>query len=238
MYRFLARPPWIIGSLVVAAIVASCIRLGFWQLERHQDRIITNAVISNRLESAPLPITDLLEGADIDLESLEFRQATAQGVYLEPEEVLVRSQVHNGTAGYWVVTPLRLEDGRILLVNRGWIPMEPLPNPDAAAPDGKVGVSGLVRLSQQRPAIGPTEPAGRLEIVARIDIERLAEQLPGEPVDVWLQALAPTDELPIPLDKPTVDSGPHLSYALQWFGFAGIGLVGYFFLVRRSARPR
>ena len=73
------------------------------------------------------------------------------GIFDPGEEVLVRSQVHDGIAGWHVITPLVLADGRAVLVNRGWVPLEmdavPVP---AAPPSGQVTVTGWVSLTRVR----------------------------------------------------------------------------------------
>jgi surfeit locus 1 family protein len=107
----------------------------------------------------------------------------------------------------------------------------------AAPPSGEVTVEGLARATQQRPIVGPTEPDGVLTVVARIDLDRLSEQF-SNLVPVWIQQTGSADgPLPIPLDVPaTDDPGPHLPYAVQWYSFAMIGVVGFGFLMRRAAR--
>ncbi len=87
--------------------------------------------------------------------------------------------------------------------------------------------------------MGQVEPEGVLEVVSRVDIDRLAQQLPGEVAPVWVQALEADDatqDLPVAVPEPDfTDSGPHLLYAIQWFAFAIIGVVGFFFLIRGRA---
>jgi surfeit locus 1 family protein len=74
--------------------------------------------------------------------------------------------------------------------------------------------------------------------MSRVDIDRIEEQVPYELAPVYLSLLgADTGELPVTAPPPSFDDeGSHLAYAIQWFSFALIGLVGYFFLIRRNAR--
>jgi surfeit locus 1 family protein len=72
----------------------------------------------------------------------------------------------------------------------------------------------------------------------RVDVERIEEQVPYPLEPVYLSALEGAEgELPVPASGPTFDDeGPHLGYAIQWFSFAAIGVVGYIFLMRRAVR--
>lgn len=238
MYAFLRTPRWIGASLVVAIIAVLFVNLGLWQLRRLDDRRLRNDVLASRLAEPPIALLDALDAIGSAVDSLEYRPVTVTGEFDTAAEILVRSQVHEGSAGFHVITPLIVEGGGSLLVNRGWVPLALEAAVDQVPPPpGRVEETGLVRLSQPRPAIGPVEPAGSLEQVARLDLDRLAEQFDGL-LPVWLQETGGSeDALPIPLTLPdTEDEGPHLAYAIQWFLFALIGLIGFGFLIRRSAR--
>ena len=238
MSRLLLSPRWLVGHVLVIAICALFVNLGFWQLRRLEERRLENTVISNRLAAESLSIEDLVSGAGPDIESLGFRNAIANGVFDTSEEVLVRSQVHEGNAGWHVITPLVLSDGRAVLVNRGWVPLEmdavPVP---VVPPTGQVTVTGWVALTHERRTGGAVEPEGRLTRIARVDVARLQEQMPYALLPVYLVADGKGESLPYGVARPdTTDEGPHLMYAVEWFSFTAIGLVGYFFLMRRAMR--
>lgn len=237
MYRFLATPRWIAATMVVVAVVAGCMWAGFWQLRRLDERVARNTLVAARLAADPTEITALVDGADPA--AVEYRRVWARGIFLPEDEVLARSQVLDGAAGFHVVTPLRLDDGSIVMVNRGWVPVSmDTPPVSARPPAGKVRVDGIVRRSQIRRGVAPVEPPGRLEVVSRIDLERLADQLPGPVAPVWMQLEGSPSDVPVPLPEPDVDDeGPHQSYAIQWFSFATVGVVGFGALIRRSAHP-
>ena len=191
-----------------------------------------------RLASEPMDLQVLVAAAGADLASLEYRPVVVTGSYRPVDELLVRSQVADERPGFHVVTPLDTEFGTVL-VNRGWVPLAADSPPVEAVPppEGTVTVSGLARLSQVRPSIGPIEPAGELSVIARIDLERLASQF-DDLIPVWVQATSPsTGTLPIRLELPAVgDAGPHLPYAVQWYSFAIITAGGFVLLVRRASR--
>jgi surfeit locus 1 family protein len=227
--------------VVVLTLAIIFVSLGFWQLRRLEERRLENAVGESRFGEEPQDLTSLLEAAGDDVESLEFRRATFTGEYQPSDEVLIRSQVHQAVAGFHVVTPLVGEDGDAVLVNRGWVPLDAdqVPVTAASPPQGTVTVTGWVRPAQARGALGPADPEeGRLITMSRVDIERIQQQVPYPLQPVFINALdGVPGELPVPAPGPMFDDeGPHLGYAIQWFSFALIGLVGYFFLLRRSVR--
>jgi surfeit locus 1 family protein len=238
MSSLLRSPRWLLGHVLVVAVCILFVDLGFWQVRRLAERRLENVVVANRLAADPLAIEELVGGAGTDFDSLEFRRATAAGEFKPSEEVLVRSQVHGGTAGWHVITPLVLPDGRAVLVNRGWVPLEMDSVPVPAAPaTGQVSITGWVNLTRIRQAGGATEPEGRLTRVARVDVVRLQQQMPFALLPVYIVADETGEPLPIAAARPdTTDEGPHLTYAIEWFSFTVISLVGYFFLLRRAVR--
>ncbi len=239
--RWLLAPRWLLAHVVVLIVAVVFVNLGFWQLRRLEERRLDNAVGESRFETDPVDLVTVIGAAGEDVESLEYRRATATGVFQPEDEVLIRSQVHQGAAGFHVITPLLKEDGSAVLVDRGWIPLvvDQVPVTEAPPPEGTVTVEGWVRPSQTRGSLGPTDPAeGRLVTMSRVDIDRIQHQIPYQLDPVYLSLLEGDGaELPIPAAAPTFDDeGSHLAYAIQWFSFALIGLVGYFFLIRRTAR--
>lgn len=239
--RWLLTPRWLVAHVVVLVVAIVFVNLGFWQLRRLEERRLANTVGESRFESEPVDIDTLLRGAGDEEESLEFRRATATGVFHPKDEVLIRSQVYQGAAGFHVITPLVGEDGSATLVNRGWVPLtlDEVPVTEAPPPQGTVTIEGWVGLTRVRQGLGPSDPEeGRLVTMSRVDIDRIRQQVPYELDPVYLSLLGgEPDQLPVTVPPPSFeDEGSHLAYAIQWFSFALIGLVGYFFLIRRSAR--
>lgn len=221
------------------AVGVTCIVLGAWQLDRLEERRTANAVQAARFEQDPIPLPDLVAAAGGDLESLEYRRATFTGTFDPSQEVLVRSQVRDGRAGFDVVTPM-VGSGETALVNRGWVPLEFDEAPVAAAtpPAETVDVTGVVRPSEPATATSPDEGSAT---VSRVDIPLLEERLGVDLLPVYLEVIgdASATQLPIPARAPDFsDEGPHLNYAIQWFSFAVVAAVGYGFLLRRAVRAR
>lgn len=241
MLEALRRPQWLAAAIVVGLLAGLFVRLGIWQLDRLSERRSDNAVGQMRLQTAPTRLSELLAEAGGDLDEIEFRRVELSGEFEPEQEVLIRSQVELGQAGFHVITPLVANDGQGVLVNRGWVPL-PMDEPPIreALPDpGPLRVEGWVRLSENRPRFGPEDAPGKLEVLNRVDVDRIAQQVdqPLAPVYVVLAGERGTTELPIPIREPAfTDEGPHLAYAIQWFGFALVGVVGLFFLIRRESQ--
>ena len=232
MLQTLRQPRWIILTILIMVLAAVFIRLGIWQLDRLEERRELNAEVSARLESQPVGLEHLLEEAAGDLESIQYRRVIVDGVFDPEEEVLIRSQVELGQAGFHVITPLTSPNS--VLINRGWVPLTmDQPPVDAPPPVGENELVGWVDLTEERPSFGREDPAGHVDVFNRVDVERIEEQLPYPVAPVYVVAMEESDQLPVPVDLPDAeDEGSHLAYAIQWFGFALVGLVGFWFLVR------
>ncbi len=244
MYKFALRPKWLLSHALMAVLIVLAVVLGFWQLDRLDGRRSTNREIAAGLAVAALPIDQIVgvsDGYDIGAE-VRFRLAQARGTYVAEDEVLVLNRSLNGAPGYWVLTPLILDSGDALIVNRGWVPFSPgpgEPRPGTEAPTGEVRVEGMVRQTVVAQRLQRADPAeGVLAALARPDLARLAQQLTYDVLPVYLQLEAqdpPGLGLPRLLPRPELSEGPHLGYAVQWFIFAMIGLVGYPLVLRRIA---
>ncbi|HET9984538.1 MAG TPA: SURF1 family protein [Longimicrobiales bacterium] len=220
------------GTVLAFVVAAACVRLGFWQLHRLAERRARNAAVSARMRAEPVA----LPGVPRDTAGLAYRAVTVAGEYDDARSVVFAAHSLMGEPGVWLLTPLRMPGGAIL-VNRGWVP-----SPDAAtirsqapAPRGAVRVRGLL---VPIPATGSVEGAAAdtfRRIWYRPSAHALTRQFPYPVASLYLQALPEAGAPPWPrrLAPPELDEGPHLSYAIQWFSFATIALVGWAVLVVR-----
>jgi cytochrome oxidase assembly protein ShyY1 len=221
--------------VVVAVVVATtCVNLGLWQLRRLDERRALNAMILDRRSARRVSIA----GAEGNPDGDPYRSATARGTYDVDHEVLVYGRSLDGEAGQDVVTPLLLPDGGAILVVRGWIPfaMQVAPVRQAAPPATEVTVNGALVPDEGDGSDAPD--AGG--IVRDLDVRGIASSLPYEvfPLPLQLADQIPPQpgSLPIPEPLPALSEGPHLSYAIQWFSFAAVALVGAAILLRRDRR--
>jgi cytochrome oxidase assembly protein ShyY1 len=238
MYRFLTRPRWIGFTLLIAALAVLMVNLGFWQLRRLDERRHFNAVVTAHASLPIAPVEQVLTPgtppADVD-----WRPITATGTYLADQQVLIVDRSQAGAAGVDVVTPLQLSDGRLLLVDRGFVEGS---TPPPAPPSGTVSITGRLRGTETHHYGAIDDPGtGVLKELHRINVPRLAQQLGGEtlPMYIDLTTSQPGQGPTItPVPDPQLDEGPHLSYALQWYFFSLCAIGGWVLAVRRSARKR
>lgn len=217
---------------------------GFWQVDRHRSRAVRNDTIAARALEAPVPIGEVAPPtAAVEVgQQRQFQRVVATGEYQISDEVLIRNRTFEGAPGYWVLTPLVTDEGWAVTVNRGWISIayEPdAPRPDIVAPQGRVTVTGTVQPARTAEGFQQSDPqSGRLTSLARADVARLAQQVDYPLSPVVLQVDAPEQPgatQPFALALPALDSGPHFSYAAQWFIFSAIAIIGYPLVLRRVA---
>jgi cytochrome oxidase assembly protein ShyY1 len=236
--RVLLRPRWLVGTVIAVLLIVLFVNLGLWQLRRLDEKRDRNADIEERSALPVAPVGEVVdpEAGYGEVDELVYRRASAEGRYDADGEVRIRSRSLDGQPGLWVVTPLRLDDGTALAVNRGFVPLS---TDVPAPPGGELEVTGLLFATQERQGIGPRDPTGgRLDELSRLDLDRLQQQYGGDLFPMWLQ-LAKSDppvagDLPVVLPEPEQDEGPHLSYAVQWFLFATIGAIGWPLVLRRA----
>ncbi|MDH6227589.1 SURF1 family protein [Streptomyces sp. MJP52] len=246
MYRFLLTRQWVIVTLVALALVPTMVELGFWQWHRHWDRVASNQRIEAALDSDPVPVDSLTgPGARVGRE-LYYRHVTARGVFESGREVVVRRRTNaDDRVGYHVLTPLRLQDGRYLLVNRGWVPAGSRQTefPEIPAPpDGEVTVTGRLMADQTTAESGIKDlddlPDRQVMLISSEgEAERLGAEVLGGYVE--LVSPAPADGGPELIPGPDHDSiGNHMAYAIQWWLFTAGVPIGWVVLVRRELRER
>jgi surfeit locus 1 family protein len=246
------RPPArrasaLLAAVMVLLIAGVCVRLGFWQLDRLEQRRERNAALRESLALPPLELdADALEAVLRDPERFRFRRVRLRGEYVPEAEVVLRGRSLRGRPGVHLLTPLRVEGTRwAVLVDRGWtaspdaLTVDPLPLQEP----GPREVEGLLTLFP--PGVEERHPlerrAGERMVVSiqRLDPSfiqgRLAAPLlPGAYVQQLPGAGAPEGVERLPM--PEMTEGPHLGYAVQWFSFAAIAVGGLLVLVIRPRR--
>jgi surfeit locus 1 family protein len=236
MVRFLLRPRWLAGLVLVIIVMVSFVRLGFWQLRRLDERHAYERLAASRLADPPAPVAEVLSAGP---DAVAFRRVTVTGTFDPAREVVLYGRSQDGRTGNHVLTPLRLDDGSAIAVDRGWVPLEEASPPIAVAapPPGEVRVTGVLFPSEVTSS--PSDVATGTTF-AKLDLPRLAAQVPYPLAPVYILESGqdpPQNDLPriAPLPDPA-ESPPHLSYAIQWFSFAAIAVVGFVILVRREYR--
>ena len=233
-----ARRPLLLPIIATALFAVVCVRLGFWQLSRLEQRRAFNAQLSARLAAPPSPITALPS----DTAAGHYRRVSARGVFDYPRQVVLATRSSLGSPGVHVLTPLRLDDGTIAMVNRGWVYA-----PDAITIDGakwrehegdSVTVRGYAETwsGRERASLPESQRA-----VRALDSSRVA-RLVGAPIRPYFVAQtsdsAAAADRPVRLGEPELAEGSHKGYAIQWFSFALVALIGGSLLVREELLRR
>lgn len=230
-------------AVIVAVATFTFMSLGFWQLDRLEERRLDNAIIQARSTQEPLGLSDVVDAwADVEASGQEhdYRVVTVRGLYDPDYEVLARSQTHEGQAGFHVVTPfVVLDDNAVvtaILVNQGWVPLAMDTPPLTPDDESEQTITVVLQSSQTRGSFGPTELSGDVDRIVRVDIERLQEQIPYPLYPVYGILLTDPAAPSVPVELPELSEGSHFIYAVQWFAFAAIAVVGFGALARTKGK--
>ena len=109
-------------ALVIAFAIA-CGFLSWWQWSRNAETVAETKLVDANWSRPAVPLGDLVPGLGSWRHSDEWREVTLQGRYLAEEQLLVRNRVRNDNPGFEVIVPFRLDDGRVFIVDRGWLPI-------------------------------------------------------------------------------------------------------------------
>jgi len=232
-----------IGILVAAAV---CVRLGFWQLSRLEEKRRLNTARQAALTQPPIEWTPGLVP-----EALFGRRVIVRGRYDESRHILLRGRIHEGEPGVGVVTPLRPDSGEAILISRGWLPADDGLNarPQDFPEPGLVEVIGTASpLEPDRSSPAPRLLAGagtrepgaepKLYSAATLDADSLAGAIPYPIARVVIRQLPGpgVPARPVRTSEPPENESMHLGYAVQWFAFAVILVAGstWFAWTRRN----
>jgi cytochrome oxidase assembly protein ShyY1 len=226
-----------------------CGLAGRWQYHRWLDKRAANGELRSSAAAGTVPVDQLLS-TDRPLPGSEkYREVTATGSWDRGGELYVRSRQVGSQLSYLVLTPLRLADGRTLLVVRGWQPAtggaadRPV---TPAAPAGQVRITGRAYPSEPGD-LGSGLPDRQIE---RINTAQVGTRIGARVLDGYVELVTQTPPdgalpvLPPPdLSNPAggADQWQHLAYVVQWFAFGGLAIgapVLLAVLERRDRTPR
>lgn len=242
MIRRMFSGRWVIATLLILAAAAGMVRLGIWQLDRLKQRKSSNALIQAELSLPPLALNNNPNPAGFA--GMEYRTAVVSGEYNFSEQVVLRNRSFQGQPGGDLLTPLSITGTQeAVLVDRGWIPLTDVMSGQVSQYNGPgvVTVQGILRFSQEVYPLGmvvdPTPGPGkdRLAMLNLVNLSRIDQQVSEKLLPVFIQENPSADWTRLPdrdPDQPDLSDGPHLSYAIQWFSFATIALVGYSLYVK------
>lgn len=220
------RPRVVVFIVIAVALSALFIRLGIWQLDRLAWRRALNAEVAAHFSAPPVPVDSL----PADSAAMRYRRVTVQGVFDYANEVVITQRIRGGSPGVHLLTPLRVAGhDSAYLVNRGWV----------YSPDGKDLDRSKWRepdsasvLAFALPAPTPDPKAAGVaspKVMRSLDFDVVQRGMPYPVKHVQLVQLgdtAPPAGIPPRLIPPPPSEGSHQSYAMQWFSFAAIALIG------------
>ncbi len=232
--------PGLVPTLATLLLFPALVALGIWQLNRAKEAREMQMQIDAHAHGKPVSIgQQLLPAGD-----LRFFHVVARGHYDPRHQILLDNQVHNGFAGYDVITPLRVAGGDTrVLVNRGWIPLgvDRAHLPQVPTPRGEQTVAGIAvvpnahyfTLAHPGPVSGPWQT-----VWENIDMRRFrrAVPFPVQPAIILLDPASPAGGFVRKWQLPDAGIAMHQSYAVQWFLLATVLVIIFVWLnVKRVA---
>jgi cytochrome oxidase assembly protein ShyY1 len=242
-WAFLFRPAWLALFVVVIAFAYLCFTvLAPWQLGKNTKTSRENTQISQSLTADPVPLKHFLPHQDSAAPDHQWRRVTANGHYLADQQVLARLRVVDGEPAFEVLTPFVVDDGPVVLVDRGYVRPEQGSKVPAIAPAPSGTVTITARLRDSEAVVQGKDPfredgaqqvysinTGQISALTRTPLAGSYVQLiEDQPGGLGVIAL------------PRLDAGPFLSYGIQWIAFGIIApiLLGYFIYAEIRERRR
>ena len=232
------RLPVFATILTLCAVAVLC-GLGTWQVQRMHWKQGLLADLQAAYNTGTLPPLSFEDIGDIAAGGMNFARGTVQGRYRHELEIALGPRTWEGRPGYHILTPLELDRGGFVIVNRGWAPLDkkdPAGRPDSQ-PGGYVMATGLFRrpeapnmfVPENDPAAGQWHSVDLAQIAAASKLDRVA------PLVLYAEEESGQPALPVKEALRWQPPDNHLSYAIFWFGMAGILLVIFTLRFARKA---
>jgi surfeit locus 1 family protein len=228
----------LLGALALASFLAF-LALGTWQIERRAWKLDLIERVNQKVHAAPIPAPKWHNRLEFSAATDEYRRIHVAGTFSNERETLVQAVTEYG-GGFWVLTPFRMQDGAIVLVNRGFVP------PDRRKPEtrqagqieGPTEMTGLLRLSEPGGTLlRANDPAGDRWFSR--DVTAIAGAKGVGPVaPYFIDADAAPNPGGWPLGGLTVIAfhNSHLVYAITWYALALMVLGGTIYAIRETRR--
>ncbi|MEM6707522.1 MAG: SURF1 family protein [Pseudomonadota bacterium] len=226
------RPGWRM-TLFALVMVPVLVRLGFWQLDREQQKLAAYALLEARASTG---VAQAPRSAPLSMERDGFSRVQVIGRF-EPSILFLDNQVDRGRVGYWVLQSFSDRQGDQWLVNRGFVAAEPDRNrwPQIATPSNEVTLTGVLwpelgrvpLLTDDFSEIAPNSTDGWPRRVQRLDMAVFRTWMPNlRALELRLVPESTALVGPAALTELPNDAPRHRAYAVQWFGLAGVLMIG------------
>lgn len=216
------KKPRPIPLLMTVAAVVMMFSLGIWQLERLQWKEGLISAIEAAKKENPVAV---LPASEEDMRKLAFQRVQLVGEFLHDQEFHLAARYDNSVLGYHILTPFKLTDGRLVLLNRGWVPANKK-NADTRQEgnvQGELSLIGMVRTDRDRNWFTPkNQPEKNIWFAKDVSEMAAFSKLTLAPFALDVLYDTPPGGLPKPFDGDMKPRNDHLGYALTWFmiGFA------------------
>lgn len=239
LIRGFLRPQWLLLLVVVVAFAGACFWiLAPWQLGKNTRTSKQIDMIQHSSNRAPVPIDQLVNGTFN--KDTEWRPVTVTGTFLPDKQSVVRLRSVEDNPAYEVLTPLAASDGHTYMINRGFVrPTEGTALPAITPPPtGEVSIVGRLRQPEgTAPGRGPRTESGVLQVYS-IDPPRIGETVGLTIPNFYVEEVADQPGALGELPLPQIDSGPYLSYGLQWIAFGIMAPLGLGYFIWSEVRHR
>ena len=221
-------------TVAAILVVALTVSLGRWQMHRAEQKEGIQALLEARMQEPPVDLTGPVPSA----EPLLFRHVHARGEWVAPAQLFIDNQIHEGRAGFAVITPLRLQGSQaVVLVNRGWIARgnEYPRAPRVEVPSGTVDVRGVATVPPARFLELSAETVSG-DVWQNLSIARIRDRLRLDALPIVVLADPPGPGLAAFTERPDAGIARHREYELTWFAMAATVVVLWLALNTRCVR--
>lgn len=229
MFKNLTKPRWIALTAFLLIMIYLFIRLSDWQFDRYNTRIQNNEITTTALSSEPINLTDLSQVSDLK----DWQKVSIKGEFMNSDAKLLRRQYLESSLGFWVITPLKLDNDQVILVNRGWIPIAESSTSQQEIPSsqqGDVTIIGYVQTLKDTRREPEDLPINQINYLNSTNFS-------SQPLStnyLQLASMTPMDNQVAIIPLPELSNGPHFSYAIQWILFALMLPIGWYVLLKNE----
>ncbi len=229
MFKNLTKPRWIALTAFLLIMIYLFIRLSDWQFDRYNTRIQNNEITTTALNSEPIKLTDLSQVSELK----DWQKVSLKGEFMDSDAKLLRRQYLESSLGFWVITPLKLDNDQVILVNRGWIPIAESSTSQQeipSSPQGDVTIIGYVQTLKDTRSEPEDLPLNQIN---HLNSTNFSSQ-PLSTSYLQLASMTPMDNQVAIIPLPELSNGPHFSYAIQWILFALMLPIGWYVLLKNE----
>ncbi|WP_051451751.1 SURF1 family protein [Actinospica robiniae] len=251
-YRFALTPRWVAFHVLVwLLLIPAFIGLGYWQRTLWKDRADSQGLVYAKLDAKPAALGNVDPLGHFVTQQQQWVAVTVTGHYDTAHQFAVRNRSQNENAGWYVVTPLVLDDGSAVLINQGWIATSNSDVPSTAmptlppVPSGTVTVTGWLQPDETTANTRITDdtaklPTGEIALITKPDLQsRVADPLHDGSIQLTSSSPANTAAAAAqPVPGPSYDNTMYIAYMIQWWVFAIVMPITWLKLLHREAQER